>query len=303
MYAGDQLEKQDAVGVGWITDTTFKINKKRLGLIMDIKQNTLNVNLKDLKFHQVQQSSDGWTIWERPGFTRHSTCDDLLEIPAGPATEKSTPFSIPDEMQLAKLTMLRGMTFGWTDVALAQTFKRFTISIWEELVQTSSAKYIANAAEFLAAAAERFRVSRQKLDNALSILRVIFVIPDPTQLTLLDFAKFMAKFGPEETLMQKIDSLLKSSNNNENWLKISEGPPQIVASGPIYGYFDENEHNCFIIRRLGELDDRIYNILNAPATDDYLIDGTGFRYSSWQHYFHLKPVMGQPALPTLQFDY
>jgi hypothetical protein len=304
-HAGDDSDTQERIGAGWVTDTTFRLHKKRLGLVMELKQNSLNVNLKDLKFRQLQTGPDGWTVWDRGGFTRQSTCEDFVDGKGEKDGDRPIGSTVADDLQLIKLAMLQGMSFGWTDSAAAHNFKRFTIAIWEELVPAPAGKYFSSysAVEFLAVAAERFRASRQKLENSVEILRVVLTGPASAQLSLLDFAKFMAKFGPEETLMQKIDSLLKSSNNNQNWLKISNRPVPAPPACPIYGYFDQKEDNCFVIHRLGQAEERIYNVLDAAATDDFLVDANGQRFHSWQHYFQVNPIPKEQLLPTLQFDF
>jgi hypothetical protein len=303
MHAAEDPLTQERVGAGWVTDTTFRIHKKRLGLVMDLKQNSLNVNLKDLNFRQLQPGVDGWTVWERSGFTRQSTCEDVAGTNHDKDSDRLLSAGPPDDLQVAKLTMLQGMNFGWTDPGVSNTFKRFTISIWEELVPGPPGKYLSLVDDFLAAAAERFRAARQKLENSLEILRAVLPGTSGPRLTLLDFAKFMAKFGPEETLMQKIDSLLKSSNNNQNWLRISNRPLPPPSSCQIYGHFDQNEDNCFVIHRYGQKEERVYNVLDAAATDEFLVDSSGQRFRSWQHYFQIHPVAREPMLPTLQFDF
>jgi hypothetical protein len=301
MHAGDDLDTQERVGAGWLNDTTFRLHKKRLGLVMELKQNSLNVNLKDLKFKQLGPGLDGWAVWERSGFTRQSTYEDFVE----PRIEKDADKLVQtaDDLQIVKLNLLTEMNFGRTESGVSNIFKTFTIAIWEELVPTSVGRYMCSAEEFLAAAAERFRASRQKLENSLEILRVVLTGSSPSQLSLLDFARFMAKFGPEETLMQKIDSLLKSSNNNQNWLRISKRVVPPASSCQIYGHFDQSEDNCFVIHRFGQNEERIYNVLDAAATDDYLVDTLGRKFHSWQHYFEVHPVVREPMLPTLQFDF
>ena len=46
-FAGNDRDRQESLGLGWIDDNQFRINKKRLIITMEIKLNTLNVNLKE----------------------------------------------------------------------------------------------------------------------------------------------------------------------------------------------------------------------------------------------------------------
>jgi hypothetical protein len=296
MHADNDPSRQEALGLGWLTDTAFRLNKKRLVAVMEIKHNTLNVNLKDLKFRQSEKENNGWTVWEREGFSRFSTIEELADLKAETPGE-GVPIPFADDAQAMKLVMLRDLNFGFVDPPTAQMFKRFTISIWEELLPQVPLQYIVSPPEFLSVAAERFRASHQKLENSLKILKAVFVCPNSAQLSMLDFAKFMAKFGPEETLMQKLDSILKSSNRNQNWLKLSK--PPVEEQPLIYGYFDDVEHNCFVLQRLDQPEERIYNLINVPATDDYLVDSKGMKYASWQKYFEMNPLPLQTVWTSL----
>ena len=294
-YAGDDPALQESIGAGWVDDTQFRINKKRLIITMEIKLNTLNVNLKDLKFRQVRVDQDGWTVWERAGFTRESTPGELAGVrdECTGDTERAVP---GDDHQQTKLVALRDLSLGMTDASTLAMFKSFMIAIWEELVRApgEALRYVVDSDELLGPCAKRFRVSHQKLENARSIMKAIFLRPEIDQVSVLDFAKFMARFGPEETLMLKIQSLLKSSNDNQNWMKIS-GDLEKYQHDPVYGFFDESEHNCIVIQRFGMEPERIYNLVEAAATENYLIDAKGRTYGSWQAYFDLNPLnKGRP---------
>ena len=289
-FAGDDRDLQESLGLGWIDDNQFRINKKRLIITMEIKLNTLNVNLKDLKFRQVRVDKDGWTVWDRAGFTRESTPDDLADVRADGAGDGDRAGVLGSEEQLqTKMAVLREISLGMTDSAALKVFKSVTISIWEELVPSPTPRYIVDSEGFIEACAKRFRVSHQKLDNALSIMRAIFLRPEVTQVSVVEFGKFMARFGPEETLMLKIQSILKSSNENHNWLKI-DGDQAKYKGELVYGFFDECEHNCFVIQRHGMEPERVYNKVEEAANQDYLVDETGRTYASWQAYFEAHPV-------------
>ena len=48
-YVSANPDMEDEIGLSWIDDEIFQVNKKRLLEIMKIKLNTLNVNFKNLK--------------------------------------------------------------------------------------------------------------------------------------------------------------------------------------------------------------------------------------------------------------
>lgn len=294
-YAGDDTILQENIGCGWIGDCSFRINKKKLTQIMEIKINTLNVNLKDLQFHQTQADQKGWTNWERPGFTRLSTPDELADVRSdkgnNPNIDKPLGM-IDDDNQTNKLAALRDINIGASTMEEIQTFKKNTLSIWEEIMSTD--KSTATPFDILRLAAERFRIKHQKVENAFKVIQAMFVCSDPNVLTIIDFAKFMSKFGPEATLMEKIDSLVKSSNANNDWLCVKPATlSPLMNNQKLFGYFDEVEHNCVILHRNNE-EIRIWNMVNISPPEAYLVDSNGERYKSWQHYFEEHPYNEKP---------
>jgi hypothetical protein len=285
-YAGDDANLQEFIGAGWVSSDRFRLNKKRLIEVMEIKLNTLNVNLKDLKFRQLAYDQQGWTIWERQGFTRSSTLDDLADVRGEKVIQpEALPEILADDSQMSKLSGIHDIVLGITDASAVILFKRFVMSIWEELIPSNGSKFTAAPDDFFGAAAERFRASHQKLENSLVILKTVFVSFDPNQFSILDFAKFMAKFGPEETLMQKIGSLLKASNDNNNWLKIGRDQGNTDPKEGMIGYFDENEHNCFVLNWGKGKCERVYNMVDVPFGGAFLVDSGGRKCLSWQEYF------------------
>lgn len=285
-YAGSNLNLQEYIGVGWLNECRFRINKKRLIAIMDIKLNTLNVNLKDLRFRQLQGDQNGWTIWERPGFRFDSTVDDLAKVER--STDAAQQWHAFEEAAGTKLSKLKDINIGMADAETVHSFKRIAASMWDEfLAMHPQSKSKIDKAEFLDAAAKRFRASHQKLSNSKLVLETIFMCFSSESLGVVDFAKLLALFGPEATLMEKIASILKSSNEYHDWLKIVHDPSELVnfRDPEIYGFFDVNEHNCFTLKRANKPDLKIYNIVDQPATGEYLIDSNGVKYGSWQDYF------------------
>lgn len=322
-FAGNDITRQEFIGAGWTADDNFRINKKRLIQIMEIKLNTLNVNLKDLKFQQLHYDIVGWTLWHREGFTPTSTVDDIAivksdkagnsKLPANSSLSNGSTFSIGDndsvisqfrdgpksdklsignseEMQQSKLAIIKDITLGKCDTTQTQKFKRATISIWEEILESNNQQH--SVSGFIQKAAIRFRESHQRLDNAKDILNRILICQDQSQISLVDFAIFMARFGPEETLMLKVGSLLKSSNQNLNWLRLVTSHDSIPGEpdSNFYGFFDDTCQNGFVLHHSDGSKTIVYNIVDAPSTESYLVDANNNRYSSWQDYFTRNPV-------------
>ena len=250
-YAGDDLVKQQFIGVGWKTDEIFKINKKRLVNVMEIKLNTLNVNLKDLGFVQLASDHNGWTEWKRQSFNRQSNVLELSEISSDKSINKENDKNkgnFIEDIQLNKISTLKDINIGGVSIEISNIFRKITISIWEEIIENYENKSVITLNEFFHVAAERFRASHQPLRNSNMVLNAVFLYNDPNQLTIIDFAKFLAKFSPEETLMEKIGSLTSSSNQFGNWLRLINDPIELKdENSNFYGYFDNIDPNCMIL--------------------------------------------------------
>jgi len=292
MYAGDDVGRQNYIGAGWTCENQFRINKKRLITVMEIKLNTLNVNLKDLGFQQLQCDHNGWTEWSRHGFNRTSTLADLADVSSdkisGKDGDKTQKGHFVDESMVSKVSSLRDIVFGRCELETLQVFKRIANSIWEEIIDGIENKNSISFEEFLPLVSERFRVSHQSLKNAKRVLEVMFLC-DPKQVTIQDFARFLAKFGPEETVMEKIGSLTSSSNQNDHWFRPVYGVPTDIADCSTYGYFDETEQNCIVIVQKNVKQCKVYNRLDIAIPGEYLIDDQGTTYSSWQDFFEKNP--------------
>lgn len=281
---------ENQIGVAWVNDDEFRMNKRTLASVMGIKLNTLNVNLRDLKFQQQQHNKDGWTRWKCPGFTRSGfqiTSPD--HDPTIPKLRKSTPFKLPP-------TIYHGdapFNLGFTNPESEIQFFQYTTNIWTEMGgrvgETLPSKHFINLA------AERFKQQEQPLSNAIDVLKAI-ITPDNFNQEVIyyaQFARFMAQFGPERTLMLKIASLLMCSNNTGSWLVFGKS-----HNNDPCGFFDENEPNCLILKK-GNVYSRVWNMPLIEPPRDYLFDEERNGYSSWDFYFEKHPVIDSTAMSMI----
>ncbi|OHS99399.1 hypothetical protein TRFO_34114 [Tritrichomonas foetus] len=92
---------EEEVGIGWVSEQEFRINKKRLVELLGIKMNSMNVNLHDLGFHKMQHEKNGWTRWTRDGFTQNRILmdTDLESVQADiPRTKKVATIEVPTSL-------------------------------------------------------------------------------------------------------------------------------------------------------------------------------------------------------------
>jgi hypothetical protein len=257
------------VGVAWIDDEAFKINKRALAGIMGIKINTLNVNLRDLGFSQEQSTKDGWTRWKKAGFTRHS---------AGAPEEASATPPFP-EMAPAPVTRI-----GKVSPDYQACFVDDARQLWRELCDGAAMPSLA-VEYFLKKAGEKFRTEQQAMQNAVDVLRAIICPTNEAVVNEAQFVRFMAAFGPVSTVMIKIASLLEVAHSTGQWLTFDPMPaPQSISAA-----FDRVEANCLVVRR-GQVCTRVWNLPLVDAGRTYVVDELGKMYASWAEYFAHHPV-------------
>ena len=273
-FVTENPSREEDLGVAWVSEDEFKLNKRVLANIMGIKLNTLNVNLKDLHFQQQQHNKDGWSRWKKVGFTRSQISSNQQVISKGAKVMREATFNLP-------------FRIGPANDIFFKEFQRSCIVTWKELTSLNTNRSY-DSQSFLQHAAAKFKLSNQDDKQAMKILRGIIA---PQNVELINFemyARFLAMFGPPETVMQKVISLLESAEREkpEPWLLFSK--PKVMPQN--YGMFDENEQNCLDIRMYGNK----ISVWNIPLINanggDYVIDEDGRMFQSWEAYFKSHPL-------------
>jgi hypothetical protein len=285
-YSIDSPTFQDQIGLAWVTDDEFKMNKSVLSEVMGIKLNTLNVNLRDLHFQQLQRDKEGWTRWKRAGFTRAANTVDnegetTLPSPLRRPAHATEPGFVGRNPSLA-------FTLGHlTDLQNAR-FLSDSHRLWNAILQCSPTVAV-SADVAIDRAADRFRYEEQPLQNAKDVIDAI-IRPSTadSRLVFTDFCRFLAMFGPESTIMLKIASLLTCSNGTGNWLTFDRGHS---ASRTPFAYFDPAVPNCLVVHHGDNMMEKVYNNPTAESgREPYVIDEFGKVYKDWDEWFGKHPV-------------
>lgn len=287
-YLATDPKLEEEIGLSWISDTEFKMNKKNVSQVMGIKLNTMNVNLRDLGFEQLQHDKGGWTQWKRPGFTRTSVFPDTQEpvIQQGCPPNLITPVGLIPAQIPAKLKPQKKQFIDTcTNLTIEKVtpneefqFRQIVDQIWAKLSnlpEIDCNTFIRNAAEF-------FKQPEQPLENAIDVIKAI-IAPNERPLNKSDLFKFLAMFGPSNTAMLKIASLLLCSNNNGNWLVFD--PTTVQTMSGYQGSFSPSSPNCLIFRSPDGTVRRFWNHPMIDAYGVYLICENGAKYSSWDKVF------------------
>ena len=282
-YVTDNPSLEEKIGVGWITDNVFRMNKKILGAIMGIKLNTLNVNLKDLGFEQTRRDRNGWTHWKREGFTKGKTGMVLIsqQRPTNTVSENQVLIRFPN-LEIPEYTV----NFDFTTISQ---------NAWQSIVGGSYNTYPSKI--FIQRAAQYLKHSEQPQDNAESVLRALIV---PCRLgfhsvSKIDFFRFLAMFGPPSSAMVKIAGLLEHSNNTGNWLSFA---PEAQEPNSFYASFDSAVPNCLVFHKSNGTTFRVYNFPTIEiAKGNYLVDQNGRYYDCWGGFFNAHPeIIEYPSI-------
>jgi hypothetical protein len=274
-YTQDLPSYQEMVGLAWINETEFRMNKNTVANVMVIKTNTLNVNLHDLKFRNIGLDEEGWTRWTRSGFTR--SFNGLVP---------NKVFSQSGAWALLKLERLTAEE--------QNLFQSECTRLWSEILKCNRdcPVPLRRAVPWLA---EHLRCGEQPLDNACKVISTILCPRfNCAHFLFADFCQFMAQFGPERTVMLKIASLLGCSNATGQWLTFEKDQGHLKV--PV-AYFGAKCENCLTVCHGDGWVERLYqNPCVEAESGRYLIDDDGNTYQDWEEWFDDHPVS-----PPLKF--
>lgn len=278
---------EERIGIGWVNDEEFKMCKSKLSEVMGIKLNTLNVNLRDLQFTQLQRDKDGWTRWKRQGFTRSGSGFPMNDPEEAFAQRRHVPALFrPDVFETTLPFQLGHLTQQQTE-----QFLREAQLLWESIMDVSTSTFV-DTGVLIERTAQRFRYGQQPPNNAMEVIRAILTpTHTPRHLQFADFCRLLAMFGPSETLMLKIWSLLTYSNNTGKWLTFDTSPD--VAQRIPYAAFDLKMPNCLVLHKRDKRIERVYNDPTVASEDlrsGYVIDENDNRYCTWHDYFSQQPI-------------
>ena len=235
--------------------------------------NSMNVNLRDLGFRKMQHERDGWTRWTRDGFTQK-------KIVMGPR-----PSQVPRPRRIARLEhphLPPELTLG---CVLTATCGRFIVNmwnLWRRLFGDDGSTPVTTE-EFVQKLATELRQPEQPMKNAIEVVGAIVAHDRQRVLGFVDLVKFMARFGPSDSVMIKIAALLSCTNRADKWVFFNPPRKEEVAHLPFYVILDGDDLNCFQF----EFSSNVARVWNVPLIDAfgcYLVDEQTRMYSSWMQF-------------------
>jgi hypothetical protein len=300
-YVDTKPEAVDYVGLQWITEDRFRMNKKILRNLLEIKENSLNVNLRKLNFIQTQCDKVGWTEWMKKDFTRREMSNSVDSQDDQPFTNllvdgilQQPMAQIPGIAQQEFIfARANDISIGLISIERKSLIVKKAIQIWQEIVENDSIEVVSSEF-FIFKVAQRWQLPGQSFENALSVVKVILAPNDITQtISFIDFYKTYAAFGPEPTIMNKVKSILDAGAGENGWIYFGYSALEIKKVAEQYAYFDENEPNCLVCVNGIEMC-KAWNMPDVGANESYIYADNGNYYCDWVAYSRSSVLQALP---------
>lgn len=289
-YVTANPEKEEELGLSWVNDDIFQVDKKKLLKVMKIKLNTLNVNFKNLNFIQLHCDRQGWTRWRKDGFTQRGLTGEKDSAPKLQSMNDNVAnetdfFEVPHQPEEKIELKLGHMNSDHIDVLTEHINQE-----WQEIVGSNNGRNMksTNANFFINTLAKRYKLPEQNFDNAFEVLNSILAPSGTDTIKFCDFYRFMSMFGPAKSVMLKIHSLLEVAQTPFPWLYFGTIPDSDVQQ--VFGYFNEQEPNCLVIHDKKGNYDYAWNLPLASSSEEYVVDSLNNKFSSWESYFQAHPI-------------
>lgn len=262
--AGKNYQKSENTGCGWVSDTEFFIDKKKICSIMNIKINTLNANLKNLGFEKSRSRDKNLTFFKNKHFSLLNKSMNFKNIRNSQYTPKQLFNS--SAIYLAYLEKLK--LFNMTQQEINQ-FKIDVAEKWNEIVQQKLlfSMSLSDFAQHL----ECYLDDDKFID--LLLIHEVLVSSCSKVCGILDFAAFLARFGPFCDMKDKFYKYIDIKN------EVPIRQSKFTTNSE--NFFSKTYHNCFFFPhcKLGEY--HCYNLPHICVTEPFLMDEDGDLFHSW----------------------
>lgn len=263
-WAGKDEKKSEICGCGWINNTIFFLDKIKLAELFEIKSNTINQNLKDLGFSQAMPRNGKLTYYTHPNIHINSKPEDLEAIKYNERPKISNlPYLNFFGVYVALLEDI--ILYGLTDKEIT-AFKHNVIVNWEKIIKPLHL-FAISYEEFTESFEEQAGVC-----NDPYALQEALTSRNPGVIDIIDFAKFMARFGPFDNIIFKLGKFQQI---------IPDIRIDMTQLGTISSFFGCTYHNCFSFKlNCGEY--HCYNLPHIGSSSNYLQNEENERFQSWQ---------------------
>jgi hypothetical protein len=201
-WAGKDRARLDVCGCCWRTNDEFLIRKDILHKKMEIKANTLNVNLKACGFI-IEKIEAGICHVKHPSFSASAVAQDFEVIRNARCNRDIARGFSADAALWPLLEDIQLYLGADTMASRLHQFKHEVIKEWRALCHDKFlfANSVPETLQMLANHLESIH-ARSALDT--SILQQIFISRRENVIDIFDFAVLLARFGPLRSLANKL---------------------------------------------------------------------------------------------------
>lgn len=274
-WSGHDQSRAEISGCGWISDDEFFLDKNLICHHMQIKLNTLNVNLKTLGFVQTRPRKDNLSYFKNSkSIFKSQSNEEHLEKIRKEEKESIVAIQRGFEMPLLSDIELYGMTKSEID-----EFKREVIITWESIV--GEMIFAIGLVDFMNKLSSHLQ--KQVYCN-MTVIKLVLCPRTPNVMEIYDFAVFLARFGPFQNSQLKI---------YQYGTILNELRPDLATRGSIspISFFGPNFDNCFSFRHPNCGEYHCYNLPLKKHNTEFLIDEDGVKFKSWQKVIQLNPFL------------
>lgn len=267
-WVGRNQSKGENAGCGWVSDTEFFIDKQKVCQVMQVKLNTLNVNLKTLGFEQSRTRDKNITFYKNEGFTYDSNQAASFEKIRNSRCKPESLLHL--NIKAVYLTSLEPLQLFMMPKKDIDAFKHEVVDIWTSIVGLDLL-FAVSLKSFLKSFEAQLE-SKHYFD--VYILQQALAPRVPEVLDIFDFAVFLARFGPFNTISLKLFQHHSAVNEIR--------PDLVYFTSPHNNYFSDTFHNCFRFPLVQAGEYHCYNLPLTNANGQFLIDEDEICYPSWQ---------------------
>lgn len=274
-WSGHNQSRAEIAGCGWISEDEFFLDKNLICHHMQIKLNTLNVNLKTLGFVQTRPKQNNRSYYknDKSLFRSQSNEEQLEKIRK---EQKESIVSIQRGFEMPLLADLELYGMSKTEV---NEFKREVIIAWESIV--GEMIFAVGLIDFMNKLSSHLQ--KQVYCN-MNVIKLVLSPRTANVMEIYDFAVFLARFGPFQNSQLKLYQYGRI---------INELRPDLSTRGsysPI-SFFGPNFDNCFSFKHPNCGEYHCYNLPLKNHSTEFLIDEDGVKFNSWQKVIQINPFL------------
>ena len=280
-WVDNDQQRASAAGCGWVSETEFFINKDTLCQVMNIKLNTLNVNLKTLGFIQTHRKNE-LTYYFNKTFSRSASPQDFERIRNSRCKPDSLMHMNSHAVYFPLLEPLQLFLMSEKEI---NKFKRDVVLYWEKIVG-SSLIFALGMNMFTKAMLNALDVNSGAIEPDDFMIQQVLAPRTPNVVNIFDFAVFLARFGPFNNAPYKIIQYQQILSDIR--------PDFFMFNAPsLTSYFSMTYHNCFRFQLAPNGEYHCYNLPHVSSNAQYLIDEDGSIYKSWRMMLQSNPFLTQ----------